>query len=90
MSELGLFAPVLGLTEPGRISELEFSKEEGRPQALKRLGLFLNARVTNGTIDGLNSKIKTAMKRAYGFKHVAYLRTIIYLVAGRLTFSDPQ
>ena len=51
---------------------------------------FLDARVTNGMIEGLNSKIKTAMKRAYGFKQVNYLRTIIYLVAGRLTFSHPQ
>jgi len=50
---------------------------------------FLDARVTNGMIEGLNSKIKTAMKRAYGFKYVNYLRTIIYLVAGRLTFSYP-
>ncbi|MBE3110342.1 MAG: hypothetical protein IMZ46_07485 [Acidobacteria bacterium] len=38
----------------------------------------------------MNSKIKTAMKRAYGFKHVGYLRTIIYLVTGRLTFGYPQ
>ena len=51
---------------------------------------FLEARVTNGMVEGLNSKIKTAMKRAYGFKHVGYLRTIIYLVAGRLTFTYPQ
>lgn len=51
---------------------------------------FLDARVTNGMIEGLNSKIKTVMKRAYGFKHVGYLRTIIYLVAGRLTFSYPH
>jgi transposase len=51
---------------------------------------FLDARVTNGMVEGLNSKIKTAMKRAYGFKQVGYLRTIIYLVAGRLTFSYPQ
>lgn len=51
---------------------------------------YLEARVTNGTVEGLNSKIKTAMKRAYGFKHVGYLRTIVYLVAGRLTFSYPQ
>jgi transposase len=51
---------------------------------------FLDARVTNGMVEGLNSKIKTAMKRAYGFKHVSYLRTIIYLVAGRLTFSYPH
>lgn len=51
---------------------------------------FLDARVTNGMVEGLNSKIKTAMKRAYGFKHVGYLRTIIYLVVGRLTFTYPQ
>jgi len=30
------------------------------------------------------------MKRAYGFKQASYLKTIIYLVAGRLTFSHPQ
>jgi transposase len=35
---------------------------------------FLHARVTNGVVEGLNSKIKTAMKRAYGFKHVAHKR----------------
>ncbi len=51
---------------------------------------FLDARVTNGMVEGLNSKIKTAMKRAYGFKQVGYLRTIIYLVAGRLTFGYPH
>jgi transposase len=51
---------------------------------------FLDARVTNGTVEGLNSKIKTAMQRAYGFKQVVYLRTIVYLVAGRLSFSYPQ
>jgi transposase len=51
---------------------------------------FMEARVTNGTVEGLNSKIKTAMKRAYGFKQVGYLRTIVYLVAGRLSFSYPQ
>jgi transposase len=51
---------------------------------------FLDARVMNGMGEGLNSKIKTAMKRAYGFKQVGYLRTIIYLVTGRLTFGYPQ
>jgi transposase len=48
---------------------------------------FTRARITNGVAEGLNSKIKTAMKRAYGFKHVQYLRTIVYLVAGRLCFD---
>jgi transposase len=46
---------------------------------------FLDSKITNGIIEGLNSKIKMAMKRAYGFKCFQYLRTIIYLVAGRLT-----
>lgn len=50
---------------------------------------YLEARVTNGVVEGLNSKIKTAMKRAYGFKHITYLRTIVYLVAGKLSFSYP-
>lgn len=45
---------------------------------------FFYSKVTNGIIEGLNNKIKTAMKRAYGFKSFEYLKTIIYLVAGKL------
>lgn len=48
---------------------------------------YTNSRITNGVVEGLNSKIKTAMKRAYGFKSLNYLRTIVYLVAGRLSFA---
>jgi len=48
------------------------------------------SRITNGVVEGLNSKIKTAMKRAYGFKQVNYLRTIVYLVAGKLNFDYPH
>ena len=33
---------------------------------------------------------ESAMKRAYGFKQVVYLRIIVYLVAGRLSFSCPR
>jgi transposase len=50
---------------------------------------FFTSRITSGIVEGLNSKIKTAMKRAYGFKAIEYLRTIIYLVAGKLNFSSP-
>lgn len=45
------------------------------------------SRITNGVVEGLNSKIKTAMKRAYGFKQTQYLRTIVYLVVGKLCFD---
>jgi transposase len=50
---------------------------------------FIDSRRTTGIVEGLNSKIKTAMKRAYGFKSFRYLRTIIYLVAGKLTLPSP-
>jgi hypothetical protein len=43
--------------------------------------------MTNGVMKGLNSKIKTAMKGVYAFKQVTYLRTIVYLVAGKLCFD---
>ncbi len=48
---------------------------------------FTTSRITNGVVEGLNSKIKTAMKKAYGFKHVVYPRTIVYLVARKLCFD---
>jgi len=38
---------------------------------------FLDARVTNGTVKGLNLKVNTAMKKAYGLKQVVCLRTIV-------------
>lgn len=48
---------------------------------------YILCRITNGVVEGLNSKIKTAMKRAYGFKVPSYLKTIVYLVAGKLCFD---
>lgn len=48
---------------------------------------YAQSRISNGVIEGLISKIKTAMKRAYGFKAPHYLKTIVYLVAGRLCFQ---
>ncbi len=45
---------------------------------------FIRSRITNGIVEGLTSKIKTALKRAYGLKTFANYRTIIYLVAGKL------
>lgn len=50
---------------------------------------FVESRITTGIVEGLNSKIKTAMKRAYGFKSFEYLRTVIYLVAGKLNLALP-
>ncbi len=46
--------------------------------------LFVQSRISNGVIEGLINKIKIAMRRAYGFKRLKYLKTVIYLVAGDL------
>lgn len=45
---------------------------------------FIRSRITNGIVEGLTSKLKTALKRAYGFKTFENYRTIIYLIAGKL------
>ncbi len=45
---------------------------------------FFQSPITNGIIEGLNNKIKVAMRRAFGFKTYRYLSTIIYLVVGKL------
>jgi len=45
---------------------------------------FFDCYISNGIIEGLNNKIKTAMRRAYGFKTFEYLRIIIFLVAGKI------
>jgi transposase len=50
---------------------------------------FVDSRITTGIVEGLNSKIKTSMKRAYGFKSFEYLRTVIYLVAGKINIPLP-
>ena len=50
---------------------------------------FIKSRISNGIAEGINSKIKMALKRAYGFKSFEYYRTIIYLIIGKLEFSLP-
>jgi len=42
-------------------------------------------RITSGYAEGLNNKIRTAFRRAYGFKAKEYRDTMIYLVAGGLS-----
>jgi transposase len=51
---------------------------------------FIQSHISNGVIEGLINKIKTAMKRAYGFKKPKYLKTIIYLVASDLDLPTPK
>jgi transposase len=41
-------------------------------------------RITSGYAEGLNNMIRTAFRRAYGFKAREYRDTMIYLIAGGL------
>jgi transposase len=41
----------------------------------------------NSVAEGLNNKVKTVVKRSYGFKTAKYRNTVIYLVAGKLELS---
>ncbi|PIU68041.1 MAG: hypothetical protein COS84_02150 [Armatimonadetes bacterium CG07_land_8_20_14_0_80_40_9] len=51
---------------------------------------FIKSRIDNNGIgEGINNKIKTGLKRAYGFKSFEYYRTITYLIVGKLEFSLP-
>jgi hypothetical protein len=50
---------------------------------------YIDIRITTGIVEELNSKIKTAMKRAYGFKSFEYLRTVSTSSPARSTSRYP-
>ena len=45
---------------------------------------FFTHRVTNAVSEGLNSKIQTIKKMAYGFRNLAHFKTAIYFHCGGL------
>jgi len=45
---------------------------------------YIDSQMNNGSIEGLNGLIRTAIRRAYGFRTFENLQTVIYLVAGKL------
>lgn len=51
---------------------------------------YVNSQLTNGILEGINSKIQLAKRRARGFRDVANFITIIYLVAGKLDLNYPH
>jgi transposase len=45
---------------------------------------------TSGVIEGANSLVQAARARARGYRNAETFKTIIYLIAGRLSFDLPQ
>lgn len=48
---------------------------------------YFDSRITNGLLEGINSLIQTAKARARGFRNTENFKSIIYLIAGKLTFN---
>jgi transposase len=50
---------------------------------------FVESRITNGMLEGINSKIQLAKRRARGFRNIANFKNMIYFLCGKLKFSYP-
>jgi transposase len=50
---------------------------------------YINSRLNNGILEGINSKIQLAKKRARGYRNLNNFINMIYFVAGKLKFDYP-
>lgn len=48
---------------------------------------YFDSKLTNGVLEGINSLIQTAKRRARGYRNISNLIIMIYLIAGNLTFN---
>lgn len=51
---------------------------------------YFEYRVTNATLEGINSMIQMAKSRARGFRNIENFKTIIYLTCGKLDIKVPH
>ena len=51
---------------------------------------YIKSKINNGILEGLNSKIQLAKKRARGYKNIDNFINMIYFIAGKLKFDYPQ
>jgi len=50
---------------------------------------YFNSKLNNGILEGINSKIQLAKKRARGYRNIYNFINMIYFVAGKLKFHYP-
>lgn len=70
------------------VNPLKKAAQSIRAHAKGILNYFESA-LTNGLLEGINSLIQAAKSKARGYRSTRYLKTIIYLVAGKLDFALP-
>ena len=51
---------------------------------------FMKAHISNGILEGINSKIQLAKRRARGYRKVENLINMVYFLCGKLTFDYPH
>ena len=50
---------------------------------------FVESRITNGVLEGNNSKIQLAKRRARGYSNINHFINMIYFLCGKLKFDYP-
>lgn len=51
---------------------------------------FANSHITNGILEGINSKIQLAKRRARGYRNINNYINMIYFLCGKLNFAYPR
>ena len=51
---------------------------------------YINSQISNGILEGINSKIQLAKKRARGYRNIDNFINMIYFIAGKLEFDYPH
>ncbi|MCZ2283135.1 MAG: transposase, partial [Bacteroidales bacterium] len=46
--------------------------------------------LTNGLLEGINSKIQLAKRRARGYRNIENFKMMIYFLSGKLKYNYPQ
>ena len=50
---------------------------------------YIKSKISNGILEGINSKIQLAKRRARGFRNINNFINMIYFVAGKLKYDYP-
>jgi transposase len=50
---------------------------------------YASSRLNNGILEGINSKVQLAKKRARGYRNIPNFINMIYFIAGKLKFDYP-
>ncbi|SDX19984.1 transposase, partial [Nitrosomonas communis] len=51
---------------------------------------FVESRLTNGILEGINNKIQLAKRRARGCRNINNFINMIYFLCGKLQFTYPR